>query len=281
MKKIFFITLLSCCAQLIYAQTTLDVIDDMLKTIDNIESSTFTLVMKERFGDKYVDTKSDIKVKHKPHSIYMKQYYPNNGIEILWSKGQNNNKALINPNGFPYINISLNPYHARMRKGNHHTIFTAGFKQPAVILRHAIQKMSDAGVTNFEEYLDLENVNHQGIDCYKLTLEQTDFAYENYTLKKDEYLRDIATRNQVSEHKLMELNDIRNYNKLKTGTSIRIPNFYAKTTIMYIDKNLMLPIVQQIYDEKGLYEAYEFSNVVINPRFSDNEFTEDYKTYGF
>lgn len=281
MKKIFFITLVCSCVQLIHAQSALDVIDDMLKTIDNIESSTFTLVMKERFGDKYVETKSDVKVKHQPLSIYMKQYYPNDGIEILWSKGQNNDKALINPNGFPYINISLSPYHSRMRKGNHHTIFTAGFKQPAAILRHAMQKISDMGVTDFGEYLSLENANHQGIDCYKLTLEQADFAYENYTLKKDEYLRDIATQHQVSEHKLMELNSIKHYNKLKAGASIRIPNFYAKTTIMYIDKNLMLPVFQQIYDEKGLYEAYEFSNVVMNPRFSDNEFTEDYKTYGF
>jgi len=281
MKKTLLITLLCCTVQLVNGQTAMSVVEDMLKAIDAIESSSFTLAMKERFGDKYIDTKSDVKVLEQPLSVYMKQHYPNDGIEILWVEGKNNNKATINPNGFPYININLSPYHSRMRKGNHHTLLTAGFKQPGAILRHAIQKALDMGITDFDRYLSLETIDHNGIDCYKLTIEQPDYTYENHTLQKDDYLRDIAKQHQVSEHKIMEINGINHYNKLKAGTSISIPNFYAKTTVMYIDKANMLPIVQHIYDEKELYEEYEFSNVVVNPRFSENEFTEDYETYGF
>jgi len=277
MKKIILLlSVLFLCVQ-IHAQTAREVLEDMLTTIDEIQTSSFTLKMKERFGNQYLESKNDIKILEQPLSIYMKQYYPNDGIEIVWIEGQNSNKALINPNGFPYINISLSPYGSRMRKGNHHSMLTAGFKPPADILRHSINKVlgSNAPDEDYEKYLTLEETTMLGKNCYKVTLRQDDFQYEKYTLPKDMYLRDIANKNRVSEHMLMEVNGITHYSKVKTGTTILVPNYYAKTTIFYIDKYSMLPIRQEIYDDKGLYEDYEFTNIVINPQFAAKEFTLD------
>ena len=261
----------------VHAQTAREVLEDMLTSIDEIQTSSFTLSMKERFGNEYVESKNDIRVREQPLSIYMKQNYPNDGIEIVWMEGQNSDKALIDPNGFPYINISLSPYGSRMRKGNHHPMFTAGFKPPADILRYSINKVLGSGASDedYNKYLKLEETTVLGKDCYKLTLQQDDFQYEKYTLPKDMYLRDIASKNYVSEHMLMEINGITHYSKVRAGTTILIPNYYAKTTILYIDKYLMLPIKQEIYDDKGLYEDYEFTNIIINPQFASKEFTLD------
>jgi len=277
MKKIILLlSIFSLCIQ-VNAQTAREVLEDMLVSTDEIQASSFTLKMKERFGNQYIESKNDVRIQEQPLSIYMKQYYPNDGIQIVWAEGQNNDKALIDPNGFPYINISLSPYSSRMLKGNHHSILTAGFKPPIDILRHSIKKVLDSDATDedYDKYLSLEETTVLGKDCYKLTLQQDDFQYEKYTLPKDMYLRDIAGKNFVSEHMLMEINDITNYSKVRAGTTILVPNYYAKTTIMYIDKYLMLPIKQEIYDDKGLYEDYEFTNIVINPQFAAKEFMLD------
>jgi len=37
----------------------------------------------------------------------------------------------------------------------------------------------------------------------------------------------------------------------------------------------------EIYDDKGLFEQYQFSEVQINPVFSENDFSETNKEYGF
>jgi outer membrane lipoprotein-sorting protein len=42
-----------------------------------------------------------------------------------------------------------------------------------------------------------------------------------------------------------------------------------------------LPLKQLIYDSKGLYEKYEMKSFMLNPPFSDAEFTPEYKDYKF
>jgi outer membrane lipoprotein-sorting protein len=43
----------------------------------------------------------------------------------------------------------------------------------------------------------------------------------------------------------------------------------------------MLPVYIKAYDDKGLYESYEFSNLEINGVISPAEFTKGYKGYKF
>jgi len=42
-----------------------------------------------------------------------------------------------------------------------------------------------------------------------------------------------------------------------------------------------VPVNNKVYDEKGLFETYEYYNLQINPSISDEEFTETYKDYNF
>jgi hypothetical protein len=36
-----------------------------------------------------------------------------------------------------------------------------------------------------------------------------------------------------------------------------------------------------MYDDKGLFEIYEFHNLKVNPTILEEEFSEDYKDYNF
>ena len=56
---------------------------------------------------------------------------------------------------------------------------------------------------------------------------------------------------------------------------------YAKKSVVYIDRINYLPLKQEMYDDKGLFEKYEFLNLKINPTIYEEEFTEGFKDYNF
>ena len=57
----------------------------------------------------------------------MKQYYPNQGLEILYNREETGDKALLNRNTFALSNFRLYPTGNMMRKESHHSIFKGGF----------------------------------------------------------------------------------------------------------------------------------------------------------
>ena len=56
---------------------------------------------------------------------------------------------------------------------------------------------------------------------------------------------------------------------------------FNKLFFVMIDKEKMLPISVEIFDDKGLFESYEFYNLQVNSTILAEEFTEDYKDYHF
>ena len=48
-----------------------------------------------------------------------------------------------------------------------------------------------------------------------------------------------------------------------------------------MDTQNFLPIMQEVHDEKGMFERYEYSKLKVNPYIAPAEFTEDYTGYGF
>jgi outer membrane lipoprotein-sorting protein len=45
-------------------------------------------------------------------------------------------------------------------------------------------------------------------------------------------------------------------------------------TVLYIDKETNFPIYQEMSDEKGVFEKYEYSNLVVNPIFKADDFSD-------
>jgi outer membrane lipoprotein-sorting protein len=81
---------------------------------------------------------------------------------------------------------------------------------------------------------------------------------------------------------IMQINQgIDSYDDIKAGQQIKVPNAYARKTVLYIDKETYLPIVQKMYDEKSLFAHYEFHNLQLNPAIRAEEFSRTYKEYNF
>jgi len=58
-----------------------------------------------------------------------------------------------------------------------------------------------------------------------------------------------------------------------------VPNSYGRRTIICIDPGTYLPTLVQVNDDKGLFERFEFSDVIPNQALPPEEFTRGYKGY--
>ena len=94
----------------------------------------------ERIDGELVLQVSVVKVSSNPYEVYVRQMSPKSGVEILCADGCK--KALINMNGFPWINLTLDPYGMTMRKHQHHTVHDSGFDLLASILARNLQEFN-------------------------------------------------------------------------------------------------------------------------------------------
>lgn len=251
----------------------------MSSSIENIKSLRFKLKKKERVKGKILSGEQDVKFNRNPKKIYTRIISPNEGAEVLFLEGKNNNHAYINPNSFPFITLSLDPYGSIMRKNNHHTVHEVGFDYINSIIEY-IAKESGA---NFEKYFIYQgDTTFNNRACHKILIDYIPFAYVNYKVKEGEDLVDIAYRNFVSDYMIMEINKgIDNFDDVVPGQVIKIPNAYARKTYLYIDKVNFLPLIQVMYDDKGLFSQYEFYNLELNPIIPSEEFTRSFEEYDF
>ena len=60
-----------------------------------------------------------------------------------------------------------------------------------------------------------------------------------------------------------------------------IPIDYSPKMVIYLDSNKLIPMLMKIYDEKGVFEMYEYSDVELNNEFKSDDFSIDNKSYNF
>jgi len=257
---------------------TRTIINNMVLASVKVKTLKFKLKKKERIEDEYFSGEQDVKFNKDPKKIYTKMITPNKGAEVLYIHGKNNNKALINPNSFPYFTLSLDPYGSSMRNNNHHTVHEVGFDYVTSIISSLAQRADK----DFDKYFIYKgDTIFNNRPCYKVLIDYVPYGYYNYTVKQGETVTSIAYKLFVSDYMILQLNDIDDYDDVDPGDVIKVPNAYAKRTFLYIDKENFLPLIQMMYDDKGLFAQYEFHNLQLNPVIAPEEFSRDYKLYNF
>jgi len=252
-----------------------ELIDKIFAAVDNLKTLKYSLQCNERIKGRMQHTESKVKLQISPRKLYLNI----RGVEVLWVQGQNNGEAIVNPNAFPYMNLNLDTYGSLMRKDQHHTIHEMGYQYLADILKDGLRRAGD----NLDKYFKvLGEEKYNGRDCYKLSISFPDYAWNDYTIKKGENLTTLCRRLRISEYMVLENNPkISWYNDVKEGQVIRIPNAYAKMTLLLIDKEYLLPVNNKVFDDKGLFETYEYYDLQVNPTIAPEEFTKTYKGYNF
>lgn len=246
------------------------VLQKTFTSVSNIHSLSYKLSNTERIDDKLLTGEQFVQLSLKPFRCYLYFINPSQGSKALYVEGTNNNELIYAPNGFPYTNLSLDPNGSLARKNNHHSIFEVGFGYITSILKYSCSKSNT--VISIGSDIIWENQH-----CYTLIIENPLYGYTNYTVKKGENILSIARKLYVSEYHIMKLNSfIDSFNDVNEDQTIRVPNMYAKKIELYINKQHYLPLVQKIYDDKGLYEKYEYYDLKINPNLPSGIFTEEY-----
>lgn len=255
-----------------------EVIDKMIQASQQIKTLKYNMKKWERIDGKLEYGYLMCKLQRNPLKIYIYNYTPNPGAEVLYIEGSRT--ALVNPNKFPYVNLNLDIDGSLLRDKQHHNVVTSGFDYMAELLMNAKKKFAN----DIDKSLKLEGtIKWNNQDCYKVVMENPRYEIQSYTMQPNETVLQVAKKLYISEYKIVELNKgiVSDPLSKAPGKTIKVPSDYGKRIVLYIDKKTFLPIVQFVYDEIGLFEQYEYYDLEINPKFPEKEFTKEYEGYKF
>lgn len=255
------------------------IVDEMSKAMDKVVTCTGRVKRLERIDGQMESGDLRFRVNSKPRKIYVYNIAPDEGAELLWVDGWNNNKVFVHPNKFPWVNVSLSVNSGELTDKQHHNLMAVGFDYTNGIVKHLLQKYGH----EFDKHVSYGGQQkYYGKMMDVIKIKYANYKIENYTVQSGDDLFKIDAKLKVPAYKLIELNpDVEDFTDVKAGQVIKVPNVYAPEIVILVDPDLHLPIVQIISDEKGMFEKYEYSELKINPRFSTMEFNEDNEEYGF
>jgi Protein of unknown function (DUF1571) len=259
--------------------SAINLYESMRKSIGGTHTSSFNIKTNERHDGKYCGNEYIVKLNAKPYKVFVYSITPNPGAKALFIKGENDDKTYIHPNKFPYFNFSLSPYSSLLRKNHHFTMMEMGFDYLNELFGVYQKKDSVA----FMQSLSLGNdVMFHGKLCYQLIINPKNFMMLDYTVLKNENLTKISRKLFLNDNMILEMNPkLDGMNDVKEGDKIKVPNVFARKIILLLDKTNHLPVVQEMYDEKGLFIRVEITSLIRNPKFDKDEFTRTKKEYGF
>ncbi len=246
--------------------------NDSIHKIKTLRMHIFAL---ERIEKNFLTANSEIKLQTKPRKLYFINRARK--LEILHTS-QTSNKALVKANVFPYVSVTLDTYGNLMRKNQHYTLNELGFEFIGKSVAYTLRKDAD-GYKNFTyKGKHLKN----GYNCFLLEYENKNYAYVDYTVSEKETATSIAYKICVNDYLLKYKNDLLNdFGYLKKGRIIKVPNLYCKKAIIYLDEKSLLPVSLSLFDDVGIFEAYDFTKIQLNSHISEEEFTRGYKDYSF
>ena len=254
------------------------IMDRMLISINRVQALKYNIKVYERVKGSIAISENNVKVAMNPFKVYLYNVAPSTGAEVLYVSGRNSGKALVKPNSFPYITLALDPYSPLLTKDNHHTINEMGFNYFADVISYGMKK----NISDFNKIFQYKGtVSWEGKSYNVIQIEYPSFTYIPYTIKPGENIISIAREQRVSEYMIKEINGLKDYFFVKPGQVIKVPNAYAKRTVIYVDKSTYLPVMIAMYDDKGLYERYEYRKIIVNPQLAAGEFSEEYSAYNF
>ncbi|HEY0298006.1 MAG TPA: DUF1571 domain-containing protein [Arachidicoccus sp.] len=282
MRKILIVASLFALTKTSMAvETARTIIDKSIATVNASKSCVYTMKGYERVKGKndLFFTEIFTKVNLNPWTIYGRvASKPHEGTELLFVKGQREDKVRVNPGKF-LPTVTLAPTNSLLTGDQHHTILSSGFGLYSRIISDAVKRSEAQG--KFDQVFKyVGDVTFDGKQCYKIVITDPTYSITTATAKASESVSAFTQRLLVPEYAVKELNGV-GFESNIGGKTLKIPSSYTKQSVLYIDKATMFPLYQEMSDDKGVFERYEYYGLKVNPTFKTNEFTEDYSDYKF
>ena len=253
------------------------IITDMMDSVKKITYLRCNMKSLERIETGYSVAYTSVKLQTSPRKSYLQNREKK--LEVLYNSETSKNKCIVKPHVFPYFTMNLDPTGNLMRKNQHFTIFELGFDFTVKTIAIALSKEKE----QIAKHLILAGkVEKNKMNCYLFVYENNNFTYNDYVVQEKETVSSIASKFVANDYMIRTRNKLYDdYGYLKKGSIIKVPSFYCKKALFYIDEKSLLPVCVVLYDEVGLFETYEYTDIELNKPIPAAEFTKGFKGYGF
>ncbi len=255
-----------------------DLLQQVIERSSTVRNLEYTMEKRERVEGEMTIQRSFIRLHRSPFKIYLQQKVPRNGLEALYVQDTNKDRILINPNGFPWINLNLNPRSGLVRRDQHHTIDHSGYDYFVEILSSGLSAQGEeqAALHCSSEMQWLSE------PCWKLHIVNPNYREQNTVIKQDINLSSLADSLNICEYKVIELNrGLKAGEVIPAGTEITLPTHYGKEMFIYVSTTHLLPVTLEIRDEQGVFERYDYLDLKVNPDLNEMAFSPDFSEYEF
>lgn len=273
MKTFLSIILIAAFSITSFNQVGSQDIHEILKkfsaAVDKYDQVEFDFKSKER-RDKgnYIETIGHFKVWEGPNKKVAADLDEPDNANLLWRKGENDNKVSAKLGILPWINLSLTS--SRFLDKSHHTIDNAGFGLP----KRTIMTIYNSRKAEIADAVEMKgDINYDGHTCMHIIINDKNHGTTTYTVKEGDNLSKIAYAKAINQMQILELNpDIKNYWDVEAGDVITIPNSFGTKITIYLDKTLYMPRYFKVEDKKGIVGEYNHLKLNISPNFTDDDF---------
>ncbi|MEQ9188523.1 MAG: hypothetical protein RLP15_12370 [Cryomorphaceae bacterium] len=191
------------------------------------------------------------------------------GHFILYDTEASTTQAWYISNGFPFTNLSLDINGKMFRGLNHYTISDAGCNFIFSIIREQYMMLEDK--------FQCSHVMRKGKEEILIEASADDWAFRTYVAQKGETVLDIAKKFSISAYLIIERNEgVDQYQDDCSGKKLLLPNYYGKKIRLYVSAEHGLPMLIEVYDDRGLLEQVEYSNYKFDTTLPADYFTVDY-----
>lgn len=269
MKKLFLgLALSAVFLGFAQAQNVNDITKKVLDACGKANNITYQFNSYERFADgKKVNADVFLKFQASPMKIFADAKKPT-AAKLVYIPSENQ-KVHVKKG----LSIKLDLYSKMLMADQHHPLDNAGFGTFKRIIEHSIKAkgftVSSPELGSFVKIIGSTTYDNNA--CWVIEIVDKDYRIINYTVKAGEKtVYDLERKNAVPAYRIKQLNNIGN--EITAGQVLKVPSAYAKKTTVYVDKDTYLPIYQKMEDDEGIYEIYEFKNIKLNVKFTDEDF---------
>ena len=255
----------------------------MADAVEGVSDYTMTLISQEWSGDGMAPPETLLTKWARPFKVYYKRLSaPHLGREILFAPGWNNGKLKVSVRAWPInIGVNVNPHGELAMADAKHPIDESSLIYLVGMVLDNYRRAEQRGEAMAE---DRGPETVLGRDCRRLRI-FTSQSSTTYTLVRGETLWDVEKRFEAAMAPLLHANRELGWTTpgdAKPGQTIRVPRYYAARIDLWIDDALSLPLVAEIYDERGaMFERFEHRDLRVNVGLGPQDFSPANPAYKF
>ena len=255
----------------------------MAQAADRVRDYTMTLVSQEWNGHGLGPAERLAAKWARPFKMYYKKLNaPHLGREVLFADGWNDGKLKVSLHIWPInLGVNINPHGDLAMADNTHPIDESSLIYFVGVILDNFRRADKRGEATVE---DRGRESILGRDC-RLVRIVTSQSEISYTLLRAETLWDVAKRFGVAMAPVLHENRDLGWavpGDAKPGQTIHVPRYYAARIDLWIDDALSLPLVAEIYDERGtMFERFEHHDLRVNVGLGPLDFSPANPAYKF